>query len=219
MPRAFAGCIGGWRAVRLIAGLVVLATALAGMTGEACGAVRLEQGRRGGEEGRQGRRLQRHQLQGRAQAGRCVPGSSTASPVEVLDGRASEIRERIRTEQAAGRFIGDVGYTGATSVALQTAEGAFKPHGGVPLGNTLAEPFTDNGTFVPVERRQLRAAHQHQSRQGGHQELEGAGGPEVGRQDPERRSARPRCRPGLVRGDLPHARPRRSTRRSPPTSR
>src|SRR5262245_21588098 len=28
--------------------------------------------------------------------------------VEVLDGRASEIRERIRTEQAAGRFIGDV---------------------------------------------------------------------------------------------------------------
>jgi iron(III) transport system substrate-binding protein len=28
--------------------------------------------------------------------------------VEVLDGRASEIRERIRTEQAAGRAIGDL---------------------------------------------------------------------------------------------------------------
>ena len=30
--------------------------------------------------------------------------------VEVLDGRASEIRERIRTEQAAGRAIGDLIY-------------------------------------------------------------------------------------------------------------
>jgi iron(III) transport system substrate-binding protein len=70
--------------------------------------------------------------------------------VEVLDGRASEIRERIRTEQAAGRAIGDLIYSGATSIALQTTEGAFKPHGGVPLGKTLAEPFADNGTFLPA---------------------------------------------------------------------
>jgi iron(III) transport system substrate-binding protein len=70
--------------------------------------------------------------------------------VEVLDGRASEIRERIRTEQAAGRAIGDLIYSGATSIALQTAEGAFKPHGGVPLVKNLGEPFTDNGTFLPV---------------------------------------------------------------------
>jgi iron(III) transport system substrate-binding protein len=69
--------------------------------------------------------------------------------VEVLDGRASEIRERIRTEQAAGRAIGDLIYSGATSIALQTAEGAFKPHGGVPFGKTIGEPFTDNGTFLP----------------------------------------------------------------------
>jgi iron(III) transport system substrate-binding protein len=70
--------------------------------------------------------------------------------VDVLDGRASEIRERIRTEQAAGRAIGDLIYSGATSIALQAAEGAFKPHGGVPLAASLAEPFTDNGTFLPV---------------------------------------------------------------------
>jgi len=70
--------------------------------------------------------------------------------VEVLDGRASEIRERIRTEQAAGRAIGDLIYSGATSITLQAAEGAFKPHGGVPLGKNLAEPFTDNGTFLPA---------------------------------------------------------------------
>jgi iron(III) transport system substrate-binding protein len=69
--------------------------------------------------------------------------------VEVLDGRASEIRERIRTEQAAGRFIGDVGYTGATSAALQAAEGAFQAHGGLPSSKTLAEPLVDDGLFVP----------------------------------------------------------------------
>jgi iron(III) transport system substrate-binding protein len=69
--------------------------------------------------------------------------------VEVLDGRASEIRERIRTEQAAGRFIGDVGYTGATSAALQAAEGAFQPHGPLPLAKAVAEPFKADGTFLP----------------------------------------------------------------------
>jgi iron(III) transport system substrate-binding protein len=68
---------------------------------------------------------------------------------EVLDGRASEIRERIRTEQAAGHFIGDVGYTGATSAALQAADGALQPHGGLPLGNALDDPLVDDGVFVP----------------------------------------------------------------------
>lgn len=70
--------------------------------------------------------------------------------VDVLDGRASEIRERVRTEQAAGRAIGDLIYSGATSITLQAADGAFKPHGGLPLAASLAEPFTDNGTFLPV---------------------------------------------------------------------
>jgi len=70
--------------------------------------------------------------------------------VEVLDGRASEIRERIRTEQTAGRFIGDVSYTGATSGALQAADGALQPHGGLPLGKTLAEPLVDDGMFLPA---------------------------------------------------------------------
>src|SRR6516165_5536267 len=53
----------------------------------------------------------------------------TGIAVDVLDGRASEIRERIRTEQAAGRAIGDLIYSGSTSIALQTAEGAFAPLG------------------------------------------------------------------------------------------
>jgi len=73
----------------------------------------------------------------------------TGIAIDVLDGRASEIRERIRIEQAAGRFIGDVGYTGATSAALQAADGAFQPHGELPLSETLAEPLVDDGVFVP----------------------------------------------------------------------
>ncbi len=70
--------------------------------------------------------------------------------VDVLDGRASEIRERIRTEQAAGRAIGDLIYSGATSIALQTTEGAFQPHGTLPLAANVAPPFEINGTFLPV---------------------------------------------------------------------
>ena len=69
--------------------------------------------------------------------------------VEVLDGRATEIRERIRTEQAAGRFIGDVNYTGRTTAAMQTAEGHFDPYGDLPLAKTIAEPFEANGIFLP----------------------------------------------------------------------
>ncbi|HEY4774267.1 MAG TPA: extracellular solute-binding protein [Xanthobacteraceae bacterium] len=69
--------------------------------------------------------------------------------VDVLDGRASEIRERIRSEQAAGRAIGDLIYSGSTSIALQTAEGAFQQHGPLPLAGNLAEEYTPNGTFLP----------------------------------------------------------------------
>ena len=69
--------------------------------------------------------------------------------VEVLDGRASEIRERVRTEQAAGRFIGDVSYNGRTTTALQTAEGALDPYGNLPLAKTIQAPFEANGTFLP----------------------------------------------------------------------
>jgi iron(III) transport system substrate-binding protein len=71
--------------------------------------------------------------------------------VEVLDGRATEIRERIRTEQAAGRFIGDVNYTGRTTSAMQAAEGHFQPHGDLPRLAALGEPFETNGIFLPVK--------------------------------------------------------------------
>ena len=68
----------------------------------------------------------------------------------MLDGRATEIRERIRTEQADGRFIGDVNYTGRTTAAVQAPEGHFQPYGDLPLVKTLAEPFEADGIFLPV---------------------------------------------------------------------
>ena len=139
--------------------------------------------------------------------------------VEVLDGRATEIRERIRTEQAAGRFIGDVSYTGRTTAAMQTAEGHSRSVRRSAAGQDHRGAVRGQRHLPAVERRQLRAPHQHQPRQGRHQELAGAGGPEMGRQDPERRSARAGRRPGLVRGHLPHASAATSTTRSPPTSR
>jgi iron(III) transport system substrate-binding protein len=74
----------------------------------------------------------------------------TGISVDVLDGRASEIRERIRTEQAAGRAIGDLIYSGSTSIALQTAEGAFAPFGDVANAAKIAAPLKSTKTFLPV---------------------------------------------------------------------
>jgi iron(III) transport system substrate-binding protein len=74
----------------------------------------------------------------------------TGIAVDVLDGRASEIRERIRTEQAAGRAIGDLIYSGSTSIALQTAEGAFAPLGDVANAAKIAAPLKPTETFLPV---------------------------------------------------------------------
>jgi iron(III) transport system substrate-binding protein len=74
---------------------------------------------------------------------------ATGVSVAVLDGRASEIRERIRAEQSTGRAIGDLIYSGATSIGFMTTEGAFRAHGALPNAAHLAPPFEDNGVFVP----------------------------------------------------------------------
>lgn len=70
--------------------------------------------------------------------------------VEILEARASELRERIRTEQAAGRSIGDVSHNGATTTALQLKEGAFLPHGPLPALAGLQSQFKSDGTRVPL---------------------------------------------------------------------
>jgi iron(III) transport system substrate-binding protein len=69
---------------------------------------------------------------------------------ELLEARASELRERIRTEQAAGKVLGDVSHNGSTTTALQLAEGTFQPYGALPNAGRPVAPFQADGTRVPV---------------------------------------------------------------------
>jgi iron(III) transport system substrate-binding protein len=69
---------------------------------------------------------------------------------ELLEARASELRERIRTEQAAGKVLGDVSHNGSTTTALQLAEGTFQPYGALPNAGRPVAPFSADGTRVPI---------------------------------------------------------------------
>jgi iron(III) transport system substrate-binding protein len=68
--------------------------------------------------------------------------------VEALEGRASEIRERVRVEQSAGRVAGDVHYNGSATTELMSAEGAFQPYGNLPNAKNVLPPYVADGTRV-----------------------------------------------------------------------
>lgn len=70
--------------------------------------------------------------------------------MEVLEARASELRERIRTEQAAGKVLGDVSHNGSTTTQLQLTEGVFVPYGMLPNAGRPVAPFKADGTRVPI---------------------------------------------------------------------
>jgi len=70
--------------------------------------------------------------------------------VDALEGRATEIRERIRAEGASGRAIGDVSINGSTTTAAQLGEGVFQQHPGLPAAARLVRPFVDDGTSIPI---------------------------------------------------------------------
>ncbi len=74
--------------------------------------------------------------------------------VEVLEGRATEIRERQRTEMAAGRYLGDVTFTSEGQARLiAKADGTYVPHEATPNLKSLKPDFakfTNNGLFAPV---------------------------------------------------------------------
>jgi iron(III) transport system substrate-binding protein len=69
---------------------------------------------------------------------------------ELLEARASELRERIRTEQTAGKVRGDVLHDGSTTTALQLAEGMFQPHGALPNGSRPVAPFAVDEFRIPI---------------------------------------------------------------------
>lgn len=71
--------------------------------------------------------------------------------VEAFEARASEVRERVRIEQAAGRFAGDVHYNGQTATWLMERDGNFQPHGPIPNLKNIDSIYTVDGTRVPCE--------------------------------------------------------------------
>ena len=71
--------------------------------------------------------------------------------VETITGRGSEMTERIRTEHAGNRFVGDVEAHSATNLSEQTRVGGFlRPHGGVPNMANLREPFVARPSQIPM---------------------------------------------------------------------
>jgi iron(III) transport system substrate-binding protein len=69
--------------------------------------------------------------------------------VQVVALRPSDLRERVRSEQAAGQFLGDVEQLGRATMIRQEQEGALQPHGIFPNLSTLRPEFEVKGTRVP----------------------------------------------------------------------
>ena len=71
--------------------------------------------------------------------------------VDILEARASEVRERIRIEQAAGRFVADISENGRTTTTLQIAQdNVFVPFGPLPSLGHLKPDFKNDDIRLPV---------------------------------------------------------------------
>jgi len=71
--------------------------------------------------------------------------------VELLEARASEVRERVRIEQAAGRFVGDLHHNGSTTTWLMMRDGNLQPHGAIPNVKNIVPPYEADDMRVPAE--------------------------------------------------------------------
>ena len=72
-------------------------------------------------------------------------------PVESLDLRASELVERIRTEQSAGRYLGDVEMITTTMIEEQRNNGDFiEKLPAIPNAANLRPPFKASEYSVPA---------------------------------------------------------------------
>jgi iron(III) transport system substrate-binding protein len=68
--------------------------------------------------------------------------------VEVLDGRATEIRERIRIEQSTKRTVASLSYSGYTTLYTQSQEGVFQDHGPLPNAKGVAPELASKGQVL-----------------------------------------------------------------------
>ena len=71
--------------------------------------------------------------------------------VDMLEARASEVRERVRIEQAAGRFVGDIHHNGSTTTWLMMRDGNLQPHGAIPNARNIVPPFEADDIRIPAE--------------------------------------------------------------------
>jgi len=71
--------------------------------------------------------------------------------IEKLEARASEVRERVRVEQAAGRFLGDIHHNGSTTTWLMQRDGNFQPRGMIPNVKNVIAPYQADDIKVPAE--------------------------------------------------------------------
>ncbi|MGE0797400.1 MAG: ABC transporter substrate-binding protein [Lautropia sp.] len=71
--------------------------------------------------------------------------------VNVLEARASEINERIRTELATGRPSADIIYTGEATMATMKRAGMLDPLPPLPLAGKLEAPFAVDSHYAPVQ--------------------------------------------------------------------
>jgi len=71
--------------------------------------------------------------------------------IELLEARASEVRERVRVEQSAGRFLGDLHHNGSTTTWLMQRDGNFQPRGEVPNVKNIEPPYTADDIKIPAE--------------------------------------------------------------------
>jgi iron(III) transport system substrate-binding protein len=71
--------------------------------------------------------------------------------IDLLEARASEVRERVRVEQSAGRFLGDIHHNGSTTTWLMTRDGNFQPHGEIPNVKNIEPPYEADDIRIPAE--------------------------------------------------------------------
>jgi iron(III) transport system substrate-binding protein len=71
--------------------------------------------------------------------------------IELLEARASEVRERVRVEQSAGRFLGDIHHNGSTTTWLMARDGNLQPRGEVPNTKNIVAPFEADDHKIPAE--------------------------------------------------------------------
>jgi len=71
--------------------------------------------------------------------------------VDLLEARASEVRERVRVEQSAGRFLGDLHHNGSTTTWLMTRDGNFQPHGPIPNVKNVEAAYDPDDIKIPAE--------------------------------------------------------------------